>query len=308
MRIAVTGASGFVGQALLRAARGAGWEAVGVARSEESARQVAAAGGQPARAGLAAAELAPAFEDAQVVVHLAQIGSEKPGRTFEGVNVEGTRQVVEGARQAGVPRLVYFSGLGVARYGLAPRCTDGYFLSKLSAEVLLYSSDREAVVFRPSYIVGPGDGLVRSLLAEMAAGVVEWPGDGQYRLQPIALADAAAAILAAASLTLGPDRRQRHRVVDLVGPSPVTYQGFVERLARVARAAGRPARFELRSIPVEVADLQAAAGGYRGMPREELDCLLCDEVSDPEPLTSLLGRRLEPLDDALAVAVGPSPS
>lgn len=300
MHIAVTGASGFVGQALVRAARAEGWDVVGVARSDESAQQVAAAGGRPARAALVAAELAPAFAGAQLAVHLAQIGSEKPGRTFQGVNVEGTRQVAEGARLAGVPRVVYFSGLGVARYGLAPRCTNKYFLSKLSAEVVLYSSDREVVVFRPSYIVGPGDGLVPSLLAEMAAGVVEWPGDGQYRLQPVAVADAAAAILAAASLSLDPDRRARHRVFDLVGPSPVTYQGFVERLARVA---GRPGRFELRSIPIEVADQQAAAGGYRGMPPDELDCLLCDEVSDPGPLAAVLGRPLTPLDDALATAV-----
>jgi hypothetical protein len=36
---------------------------------------------------------------------------------------------------------------------------------------------------------------------------------------------------------------------------------------------------------------------------DELDCLLCDEVSDPAPLESLLGRSLTPLDEALAAAV-----
>ena len=36
---------------------------------------------------------------------------------------------------------------------------------------------------------------------------------------------------------------------------------------------------------------------------DELDCLLCDEVSDPAPLEALLGRRLLPLDEALAAAV-----
>jgi hypothetical protein len=36
---------------------------------------------------------------------------------------------------------------------------------------------------------------------------------------------------------------------------------------------------------------------------DELDCLLCDEVSDPAPLASLLGRPLTPLDEALAAAV-----
>jgi len=35
----------------------------------------------------------------------------------------------------------------------------------------------------------------------------------------------------------------------------------------------------------------------------DLDCLLCDEVSDPRPLEALIGRPLTPLDDALAAAV-----
>jgi NADH dehydrogenase len=303
MRIALTGANGFVGRELVTRASAAGWEVTGIVRSEEGAGIVAAAGGRAVVAPLSSPDLARAFAGAQAVVHLAQIGSQKAGLTFDAVNVVGTRQVLEAARTAGVPRLVYFSGLGVARYGLAPRCTNDYFLSKLGAEVLLYSSDRQAVVFRPSYVLGPGDGLVRDLLAEMAQGTVEWPGDGRYRLQPVAVADAAAAILAAATLAPSPDRRTRHRVLDLVGPTPLAYRDFVELLAQAVRARGRPVAFETRSVPVEEADRLAAAGGYRGMLREELDCLLCDEVSDPGPLAVLLGRPLTELDEALAVAV-----
>jgi nucleoside-diphosphate-sugar epimerase len=303
MRLAVTGANGFVGRELVRRASTAGWEVVGVVRSPEGAATVARAGGRPVMVPLSSPDLARALAGAQAVAHLAQIGSDKHGQTLEAVNVGGTRQVLEAARTAGVPRVVYFSGLGVARYGIAPRCTNAYFLSKLSAEVLLYSGDRQVVAFRPSYIVGPGDGLVTSLLADMAAGTVEWPGDGRYRLQPAAVADAAAAVLAAATLPASADRRTRHRVFDLVGPTPIAYRDFVERVAETARSEGRPARFETRSVPVEEADRQAAAGGYRGMPPDELDCLLCDEVSDPGPLTVLLGRPLTPLDEAVAVAV-----
>jgi len=303
MRIALTGANGFVGRELVRRASAAGWEVTGIVRSAERAGIVAAAGGRPVITPLSNPDLARAFAGAQAVVHLAQIGSPKPGLSLEAVNVGGTRQVLEAARTAGVPRLVYFSGLGVGRYGLAPRCTNDYFFSKLSAEVLLYSSDRQVVAFRPSYILGPGDGLVRALLAEMAQGIVEWPGDGLYRLQPVAVADAAAAVLAAATLPASPDRRTRHRVLDLVGPVRIVYRDFVERLALTARALGRPAAFETRSVPVEEADRLAAAGGYHGMPPEELDCLLCDEVSDPGPLAVLLGRPLTELDEALTVAV-----
>src|SRR5688572_27031563 len=137
-----------------------------------------------------------AFAGATAVVHLAQIGSPRDG-TYEDVNVGGTQAVVEAALAAGVERVVFFSGLGVARYGISAHSTNAYFLSKLAAELALFRSWLDVVVFRPSYIVGPGDGLVTALLADMAAGTVERPGDGLYRLQPVAVKDAAAAALAA---------------------------------------------------------------------------------------------------------------
>jgi len=249
--------------------------------------------------------LTPAFAGAGAVVHLAQIGSEKRGETFDAVNASGTRAVAAAARAAGVPRVVYFSGLGVARYGMAPRTTDRYFLSKLRAEEALFASGLEVLVFRPSYIVGPRDGLVSSLLGQMAAGEVEQVGDGAYRMQPVAVRDAAAAVVAGIGGPTPAPGRGPHRVIDLVGPQAITFRHFVEALAVAARAQRRPAEFRVRTIPVEEADRRAREG--QGMPPEELDCLLCDEIGDARPLEALLGRFLTPLEEALAAAVRGTP-
>jgi len=307
MRLAVTGASGFVGRALLGRARREGADLIGLVRSEKSAAAVTALGARARVVSRLAAEpLAAALEGAQAVVHLAMIGRERAGQTYESVNVQGTRAVVEAARAAGAPRVVLFSGLGVAHYGLSRRCTNPYFLSKLAAEVELFRSDAEAVVFRPSYIVGPGDGLVTRLLADMASGEVVRVGDGRYRLQPIAVADAADAVLAA--VAGAPARAgRRPRVFDLVGPEPLTFQSFLERTAAAARAQGGKASFQIREVSVEEADRAAASGGFRGMGPDDVDVLLCDEVSDPAPLAHLLGRPLTPLDDSITAAVaGPA--
>ncbi len=155
------------------------------------------------------------------------------------------------------------------------------------------------MVFRPSYIVGPGDAFVPTLLKAMATGEVERPGDGSYRVQPIAVADAAALVLAA----IQRPGRAGPRVFDLVGPEPLAYARFLDRLAAVARAQGRPADYRVREVPIEEADRQARKGGYQGMHEDALDCLLCDEVSDPAPLEALGGRLLTPLDESLAAAV-----
>lgn len=300
MRLVVTGASGFVGRHVVAAAAAAGHEVVGLARSDAAVRVVAQAGGRPLRvSGLAVDELATALAGAECAVHLAQLGAERGSATYAAVNVEGTRALAAGALQAGVPRVVFFSGLGVARYGIAPRCTNPYFLSKLLAEAALLSSGLEVAVFRPSYVVGPGDVYVPGLVRELGAGVVEQIGDGRYRMQPIAVGDAAACVLAAAA-----GAAPRHRVFDLVGPEPIACRDLVARIAGQARRRGLAGEFRVREIPVAEAERAAAGAGQRGMGRDELDCLLCDEVSDPQPLESLLGRPLTPLDLALAAAVG----
>ena len=299
-RIAITGANGFVGRHLVRHAVALGWGVTGVVRSEAAAQVVRAAGGLPLELlGRDPEALVRVLDGCQAVVHLAQIGAERGGSTYEAINVHLTERVLEDARHAGVPRLALFSGLGVARFGMAPRCTNAYFLSKLAAETLAFRSGLECVVFRPSYVVGPGDAFVPTVLAAVAGGELELPGDGSYRMQPIAVADAAACVLAAVERPAG----AFPTVFDLVGPEAVSYASLVERVVSVARALGRPAQLRVRGIAIGEAERQARAGGYQGLLPDELDCLLCDEVADPGPLAALLGRALTPLDEALAEAV-----
>jgi hypothetical protein len=92
-------------------------------------------------------------------------------------------------------------------------------------------------------------------------------------------------------------------VFDLVGPEAVTYSHLLERVAAAVRTQGRPAALRVREISMAEAERRARAGGFQGMLPDELDCLLCDEVSDPAPLVALLGRPLVGLDAALGAAV-----
>jgi nucleoside-diphosphate-sugar epimerase len=296
----VTGANGFIGRSVVRHAVDRGWEVKGIVRSDGAARVVHEAGGRPVElVGRDPEALVRALDGCRAVVHLAQIGAERSGETYEAVNVRLTERVLDDARHAGVARLVYLSGLGVARYGMSARTSNGYFLSKLTAETILFRSGLEGVVFRPSFVVGPGDAFVASTLRMMTDGEVERPGDGSYRMQPIALRDATGAVLAAVERPPG----GFPVVYDLVGPERVCYAELLERVARVACAAGKDVPLRVREIPVAEADRRARAGGFQGMLPDELDCLLCDEVGESAPLVALLGRPLTPLDEALAAAV-----
>ncbi len=300
-RIAVTGANGFVGRHVVARAAAAGHEVAGIVRSEAAAQVVRDAGGYPVELlGRDPEALVRALDGCRAVVHLAQIGAERGGQTYEAVNVGYTERVLEDARHAGVPRVVCFSGLGVARYGMAPRCSNAYFLSKLAAETILFRSGLEGVVFRPSFVVGPG----RRLRAGGAAG--DGGGRGGAPRGRV-LPHAADRGRGRGRLRPGRDRSPGGRFPHRLRPGG-TRARHLRPPARacwpaVARALGRPADLRVREVPLEEADRRARAGGYMGMLPDELDCLLCDETADPAPLEALLGRRLLPLDEALAAAV-----
>jgi nucleoside-diphosphate-sugar epimerase len=301
MDVAITGANGFVGLHLTRHLARAGLKVEGLVRTSRAARSVEAAGGRPVEIDLGdPPALARALSGARALVHLAQIGAEHGRDTYEEVNVRGVARTVAAAHSAGVSRIIFLSGLGVARYGQSRRVTNRYFLSKLAAELELFRSGLGVTVFRPSYIVGAGDAFLPALVDEMASGSVEVPGDGAYRMQPVAVSDVCALVHEAidrGGLSGSP------KVFDLVGPEAVSFTAFLQRFGAVAREAGKVASWRVEHVPVEAAEAKARAGGYRGMLPDELDCMLCDEVADAAPLEQFLGRPLVPLDEALRMAL-----
>jgi UDP-glucose 4-epimerase len=118
MRVAVIGASGNIGTALLaRVARQRPqWSIIGIARRPPPV-SAAPYGIEWAAHDIAAADavtsLAGVLRGADAVVHLAWLL--QPGHDLElleQTNVDGSRNVVEAARAAGVPHLVYASSIG----------------------------------------------------------------------------------------------------------------------------------------------------------------------------------------------------
>jgi UDP-glucose 4-epimerase len=173
LTVAITGPTGDIGRALLRALD----ETPQVERVVAMARRPF----DPTEHGLSKteyrrgdvldrAQLGDLFAGADVVVHLAFViigGLEETQR----VNLEGSRNVFEAAAEAGTDRLVYASS--VAAYGfhednpqpltedLSPRGTDRHYYSAQKAELetvldrVLAGTQTEGYVFRPCIVAGP---------------------------------------------------------------------------------------------------------------------------------------------------------
>lgn len=112
MRVVVTGATGNIGTSLLAALveHPGVREIVGVARRAPDLSYPRTCF---EAADVAADDLDPVFEGADVVVHLAwRLQPSRRTRALERTNVEGSRRVFEAARRAGASALVYASSVG----------------------------------------------------------------------------------------------------------------------------------------------------------------------------------------------------
>lgn len=190
--VLVTGASGFVGRALVaRLAGGAEFQTFAAYRELPSARPVGVACLQLGARGLDA-DWRAILPGIDVVIHCAarvhvmRDDVSDPLAEFRRSNVDGTLKLAKGALEAGARRFVFVSSVKVNGEAThsghafserdATQPVDPYSVSKLEAEQALFNLSRdrgfEVVVVRPPLVYGPGvKANFRSMMRWLNKGV-----------------------------------------------------------------------------------------------------------------------------------------
>lgn len=171
MKIAITGGTGFVGQALIDRADADGVLVQALARKPQAGRD----GIEWIAGDLADRDaLARLVEGVEAVIHVAGLTNAPNPAAFEVANVAGTLAVIEAARAAGVPRLVFVSSLSAREPGLS-----AYGASKARAERVVKASGLDWTIVRPPTVYGPRDKDVFELFRAAKWGVVPTPKEGR---------------------------------------------------------------------------------------------------------------------------------
>jgi uncharacterized protein YbjT (DUF2867 family) len=271
--ILVTGGSGFVGGHVVHELRGRELPVRCLVRNPRKASKLAAWGCELVEGDMTdPTGLRRAVDGVDAVVHLVAIRQGRPEQ-FRRIMVEGTRDLLAAAKDAGVGRFVHMSALGTTERtkDLVP-----YYGAKWETEELVHASGLPYVIFRPSFVFGP-DGGILPTFAKLARLTPVTPiiGSGRQRIQPIWAGDVAA--------YFGDGVRRDDvtgRVFELGGPEAVTWNEFWERLKRV-RGLRRP------SVHVPV-----------GLMR--LNALLTERLPGNIPLTRDLLKMLELGDNVVS--------
>lgn len=219
MRVAITGATGFVGSHLAERLSGEGHEVVRVVRRNTSSdEQVVVARLDNVK------ELASAFAGCKVVAHCAGINREINNQTYASVHIEGTRNVVEAARRARVEKILLMSFLRAR-----PDCGSAYHESKWTAEEIVRKSGLDYTIVKSGVVYGRGDHMLDHLShAFHTFPVFGLVGFKEQTVRPLAIEDLVHVMRAAII-----DRRLKQQTIALVGPEEIYLSEAVKRVADV---------------------------------------------------------------------------
>lgn len=290
MKVLVTGASGLLGGTVAQQLADRG-DVVTVLQRRPSAlglREVLGDVADPAAVRRAA-------EGQDAVVHLAaKVNVVGPWPQYHRANVEGTRNLLQAARSAGVSRFVQVSSPSVAHAGsslsgegagpASPEHARGpYARSKAMAELLALSTDSPelaVVAVRPHLVWGPGDTqLVGRIVARARAGRLPVIGSGAPLVDTVYIDNAADALVAA--LDHCPDAHGEAFVVTNGEPRPIG-----EILHSWAVAGGAPG--VSRHVPAKA----AVAAGTVVDALIGLGTRLGRDVETDPPITRFLAEQL----------------
>lgn len=172
--LAITGATGFVGSAVLNAALAQGHRVRALARRDQDLRD----GVEWVRGDLGdTAALAAMVAGSDAVIHVAGLTNTPDPAEFDTANVTGTANVLAAMGGAGVRRLVFVSSLAAREPQLS-----AYGASKARAEALVeaggVSGGLDWTTVRPPAVYGPRDIDMLDLFRAAKWGVVPLPPGG----------------------------------------------------------------------------------------------------------------------------------
>jgi len=287
--ILVTGCTGFVGTYLIGQLAGSGYHVKCLARGTRGLeylldKEVTFTIGDVTQRD----SLSSAMEGVDTVIHLVGIIREHGETTFERVHVEGTRNVLDAAKSAGVKRFIYMSALGAKEDGVSE-----YQTTKWQAEELTKASGLHWIIARPSLIIGRNGDFVKTLV-DLATRypVIPVIGSGEYKLQPVYAPD-----LIKAFIKMLDHSKYWKNTYEFGGPEQLTFNRIMSDVRRILKTK-KPIVHIPMPIMKPLVGIMNSILSNPPITHDQLAMLMEDNVTNHNALTEVFGMEATPFDQA----------
>jgi len=222
------------------------------------------------------------LKNCDALIHLIGTGRQTVDSTFEDVNVNLTKKIIQLCKSAKIKKIIYMSGLGVSK-----ETTSAYFISKYKAEQEIINSGLDYTIFRASYIIGKSDLLTKNLNRQIKNKLIVIPGLGKYHLQPIYVKDVAKLIFKSVI-----SKKFSNKLIDLVGPETVTFKQYVN-------AFKGNKKVKIQNVSLEQAYYDALNNSRSNYGVEDLNIMFGDFIGNYKKLKKLSGFEFKTFREVL---------
>lgn len=288
--ILITGASGFVASHLIPRLHKDGHKLRCLVTNEAEGARIKAPGAELAVGNVADQEsLREALDGVDTVIHLVGIIREFGQNTYHKVNVVGTQNVINAARDADAKRFIHMGILGASP---DPRYT--YLHSKWLGMEAVKNSGLDYSILQPSVMFGQGAGFVASLIrsVNMVPFIVPIAGDGKSRLQPIWVGDVVTCILKMVS------GEKSGESCPVGGPEIVTYETMLDEL--LLAMGKKKLKIKIpRPLMLPAVALMDKLFANPPISMGEFKSMEIENTTDPDAVETQFGFKPMPLRDGL---------
>ncbi len=222
------------------------------------------------------------LKNCNALIHLIGTGRQTVNSTYEHVNVENTKKIIQLCKKSKIKKIVYISGLGISN-----KSVTSYFISKYKAEKEIIESGLDYTILRASYIIGNNDPLTKNLTNQIKKKKIQIPGSGKYHIQPIFVNDVAKVIFS--SIT---SKKFSKKIIELVGPETVTFNDFVKLFKGKSN-------IKIKNIDLEQAYYDALNNPKSNYGVDDLNIMIGDFVGNHNELKKLCGFNFKSFRDIL---------
>ena len=291
MRILVTGATGFIGAALITGLLRNGHQVLACVHRISAKRL-------PSNVEVMAVDFMrdtdertwlPRLAGIDAVINAVGILRETRGASFAELHHLAPQALFRACEIAGVKRVIQISALGADEQAVSH-----YHRSKKAADDALRACNLDWTIVQPSVVFGSGGASTRLFLRLASMPLIPLVGDGEQRMQPLHIDDLTAFVIQL--LERGCAIKQ---TIAAVGPTPVTMHEMLSTYRTAlnlgqARAVKTP--LTLMRAVARVGDVIRAGA----LSTETLNMLLQGNTASAQAITTVLGYAPRPLGDFLA--------